>query len=221
MRELILGIVDFREQHLPMLADRFRTLASGQSPDTLFITCADSRVVPNLLLSTDPGDLFTMRNVGNLIPPATADGVSTGDLSEASAIEYAVSVLKVGNIVVCGHSGCGAMKAVLEPDMVAGSPNLGRWLYHADTAAFRLAQDGPLDASRPPYDQLSQLNVLSQLDHLATYPIVRDQVAKGLLQLIGWWFDIATGDMHAWREQDRSFVLIDRAFADAETPRSA
>ena len=111
-----------------------------------------------------------MRNVGNLIPPATADGVSTGDLSEASAIEYAVSVLKVWNIVVCGHSGCGAMKAVLDPDMVSGSPNLARWLYHADTAAFRLTQDGPLDASRPPYDQLSQLNVLAQLDHLAPTP---------------------------------------------------
>ena len=199
-----------------MLAERFRKLASGQSPDTLFVTCAGQPRGANLLLSTDPGDLFTMRNVGNLIPPATADGVSTGDLSEASAIEYAVSVLKVPNIVVCGHSGCGAMKAVLDPEMVAGSPNLGRWLYHADTAAFRLAQDGPLDASRPAYDQLSQLNVLTQLDHLATYPVVREQVARGLLQLIGWWFDIATGDMHAWREQDRSFVLIDRAFADAE-----
>jgi carbonic anhydrase len=137
-------------------------------------------------------------------------------LSEASAIEYAVSVLKVRNIVVRGHSGCGAMKAVLDPDMVAGAPNLGRWLYHADTAAFRLSQDGPLDTSRPPHDQLSQLNVLSQLDHLATYPIVRDQVAKGELQLIGWWFDIATGDMHAWRERDRSFVLIDRTFAESE-----
>ncbi|WP_428667903.1 carbonic anhydrase [Reyranella sp.] len=220
MRELIQGIVDFRELHLPMLADRFRKLASGQSPDTLFITCADSRVVPNLLLSTDPGDLFTMRNVGNLIPPATTDGVSTGDLSEASAIEYAVSVLNVGSIVVCGHSGCGAMRAVLEPSTVAGSPNLRRWLYHADTAAFRLAQEGPLDASRPSHDQLSQLNVLSQLDHLATYPIVRDQVAKGLLKLIGWWFDIATGDMHAWRERDRRFVLIDRRFAESEAAES-
>jgi len=216
MRELILGIVDFREQHLPMLAERFRALAAGQSPDTLFVTCADSRVDPNLLLSSDPGDLFTMRNVGNLIPPATADGVSTGDLSEASAIEYAVSVLKVGNIVVCGHSGCGAMKAVLDPDRMAGAPNLGRWLYHADSAAFRLAQDGPLDALRPPDDQLSQHNVLSQLDHLMTYPIVREQVAKGLLQLIGWWFDIATGEMHAWRARDRRFVLIDRAFAESD-----
>jgi len=217
MRDLILGIVDFREQHLPELAERFQRLALGQSPNTLFITCADSRVVPSLLLSADPGELFTMRNVGNLIPPATMDGVSTGDLSEASAIEYAVSVLEVANIVVCGHSGCGAMKAALDPAMVAGSPNLGRWLYHAEAATFRLAQGGPLDGSLPKDDQLSQVNVLSQLDHLRTYPVVREQVAKGRLALSGWWFDIATGDMHAWRPHKQRFVLIDRAFAETQT----
>ena len=94
-------------------AERFGNLALAQAPDSLFITCSDSRVVPDLLASTDPGDLFTMRNVGNLIPPATAEGASTGDLSEASAIEYAVLALKVANIVVCGHFECGAMKAAL------------------------------------------------------------------------------------------------------------
>ncbi len=215
MRELVMGIVEFREQHLPELAERFEKLAMGQSPNTLFITCADSRVVPNLLLSTDPGDLFTMRNVGNLIPPATTDGVSTGDLSEASAIEYAVSILEVPNIVVCGHSGCGAMKAVMNPKMVSGAPNLGRWLYHADEAAFRLSRDGPLDKSLPGHDQLSQLNVLSQLDHLRTYPAVRERVSKGKLLLNGWWFDIGSGAMYAWQEQKRRFVLIDRKFAES------
>lgn len=117
MHRLIMGIVDFREHLLPQYSERFRDLALTQSPDALFITCSDSRVVPDLLASTDPGDLFTMRNVGNLVPPATADGISDGDLLEASAIEYSVLVLKVSNIVVCGHSECGAMKAVL-----AGSP---------------------------------------------------------------------------------------------------
>ena len=113
MRKLIYGIVEFRERELPRYAERFRDLAFAHSPDTLMITCSDSRVVPDMLASTHPGDLFTMRNVGNLIPPATAEGISIGDVSEASAIEYAVLVLKVGNIVVCGHSECGAMKAVL------------------------------------------------------------------------------------------------------------
>src|SRR5215471_10660567 len=113
MQKLIAGIVDFRERNLPKYAQRFQELAFGQAPDALFVTCSDSRVVPDLLASTHPGDLFTMRNVGNLVPPATAEGVSTGDLSEASAVEYSVLVLKVSHIVVCGHSECGAMKAVI------------------------------------------------------------------------------------------------------------
>ena len=123
MHRLISEIVEFRERQLPRYAERFRHLALAQSPDTLMITCADSRVVPDLLASTEPGDLFTMRNVGNLIPPATAEGISVGDLSEASAIEYAVLVLKVANIVVCGHSECGAMKAVMAREPKPNAPN--------------------------------------------------------------------------------------------------
>ena len=107
---------------LPQYAQRFKELALSQTPDVLFVTCSDSRVVPDLLASTHPGDLFTMRNVGNLIPPATADGISIGDLSEASAIEYSVLVLSVANIVVCGHSECGAMKAVMANQPTARDP---------------------------------------------------------------------------------------------------
>ena len=146
MRKLISGIVEFRERELPKYAERFRELALTQSPDALLITCSDSRVVPDLLASTHPGDLFTMRNVGNLIPPATAEGVSIGDVSEASAIEYAVLVLKVANIVVCGHSECGAMKAVLARNPKPDAPNLEKWLHHASTAAFRLEHEGALDS---------------------------------------------------------------------------
>ena len=129
-------------------------LAQGQSPDALFITCSDSRVVPDLLASTDPGDLFVMRNVGNLIPPATVEGASTGDLSEAGAIEYAILVLKVRNIVVCGHSECGAMKAAMAREPMPDTPNLAKWLHHSAAAVFRLGQEGPLDPSLKQYDQL-------------------------------------------------------------------
>jgi carbonic anhydrase len=216
MRKLIWGIVEFREQQLPQYAEHFRELAGGQSPDTLFITCADSRVAPNLLASTDPGELFTMRNVGNLVPPATADGLSTGDLSEASAIEYSVKVLKVANIVVCGHSGCGAMKAVLAPAALDDAPNLAAWLAHARPAASRLAQE-----AAPPglaaYDRLSQLNVLVQLEHLMTYPDVRTAVDEGALRLSAWWFDIAKGDMYVWQDDMRSFAVIDRPMAERLT----
>lgn len=104
MHKLISGIIEFREGELPRYAERFRNLALAQSPDALMLTCSDSGVVPDMLASTNPGDLFTMPNVGNLVPPATAEGISVGDVSEASANEYAVLVLKVANIVVCGHS---------------------------------------------------------------------------------------------------------------------
>ena len=214
MHKLISGIVEFREQHLPKHAERFRELALAQSPDTLMVTCSDSRVVPNLLVSTDPGELFVMRNVGNLIPPATAEGISIGDLSEASAIEYAVLVLKVANIVVCGHSECGAMKAAMARNPRPDAPNLEKWLHHARTAAFRLEHEGALDSTLQPHDQLSQLNVLVQLEHLMSYPIVREQVADGALRLSGWWFDIATGNMYSYERASRSFEVIDRQLAE-------
>jgi carbonic anhydrase len=221
MRKLIMGIVDFRERMLPQYAKRFRALALAQSPDALFVTCSDSRVVPDLLASTHPGDLFTMRNVGNLVPPATADGVSTGDVSEASAIEYAVLVLRVANIVVCGHTECGAMKAVLGGHAHADAPNLDKWLHNAAAAAVRLDHEGPLNPALERHDQLSQLNVLVQLEHLMSYPIVRDRVASGALHLSGWWFDIAAGDMYAYERDSRSFEMIDRRLADRLVSRLA
>ena len=221
MRKLIMGIVEFREKMLPQYAKQFGKLALAQTPDALFITCSDSRVVPDLLASTHPGDLFTMRNVGNLIPPATEEGASTGDLSEASAIEYAVLALKVANIVVCGHSECGAMKAMLARTPKLKTPNLDKWLHHADSAVFRLEHEGPLNDSLKRHDQLAQLNVLVQMEHLMTYPIVRQQVAAGALLLSGWWFDIATGSMSAYLRASRSFELIDRALAKRIVARLA
>jgi carbonic anhydrase len=199
---------------LSQYAQRFKDLALKQIPDALFITCSDSRVMPDLLASTYPGDLFTMRNVGNLVPPATAESVSTGDLSEASAIEYSVLVLNVANIIVCGHSECGAMKTVISNHTRSDTPNLARWLHHAHTASFRLEHEGALDDSLEPHDQLSQLNVLVQLEHLMSCPIVRTRVFAGTLRLSGWWFDIASGSMYAYERGSRKFEIIDRLLAD-------
>ncbi len=214
MRKLIMGIVDFRERLLSQYAQRFHDLAQGQAPDALFVTCSDSRIVPDLLASTDPGDLFVMRNVGNLVPPATVEGASTGDLSEASAIEYAVLILKIRSVVVCGHSECGAMKAALTRTPMPNTPNLAKWLHHSASAVFRLEQEGPLDPRWNRCDQLSQLNVLVQLEHLATYPIVRERIADGSLHLSGWWFDIGNGDMYSYQRETRSFEIIDRKAAE-------
>jgi carbonic anhydrase len=129
--------------------------------------------------------------------------------------------LKVANIVVCGHSECGAMKAMLVRSPMQKTPNLDKWLYHANSAAFRLEHEGPLDAGLKPHDQLSQLNVLVQMEHLMTYPIVRQRVTAGALVLSGWWFDIATGTMYTYERTSRSFELIDRAVAERMVARLA
>ncbi len=214
MRRLIEGIVDFRERLLSEYAERFRELAQGQAPDVLLITCSDSRVVPELLACTDPGDLFVLRNVGNLVPPATAAGLSTGDLSEASAIEYAILVLNVRDIVICGHSECGAMKSALVGKAIPEAPNLAHWLQHAASAVSRLDREGPLDTRLSRHNQLSQLNVLVQLEHLASYPMVRQRVTERTLHLNGCWFDIAKGEVSAFDRETRTFEPIDRNFAD-------
>ncbi len=212
MRKLLLGLIEFRENNLPLYAERFRELSEGQDPNTLFITCADSRVAPNLLASTEPGELFTMRNVGNLMPPARADGISSGDLSEASAVEYAVSVLEVANIIVCGHSNCGAMRAVIGGGHLDDAPNLERWLDHARPAWQRLPKTE--GSGLEPHDRLSQENVLLQIEHLETYPVVRRALAGGTLALGGWWFDISTGEVHVHDRTSGRFVPVDRSSLD-------
>lgn len=210
MRKLIEGIVSFRKQVLPKCARRFRRLATRQTPAVLFITCSDSRMVPTLVTSTHPGDLFVVRNVGNLVPPARDSAGPTACSSEASALEYALLVLKVADIIVCGHSECGAMKAVVahgeEPDM----PNLRKWLAHAEPAARHFSRGASFDAMSKPHDRVSRLNVLLQLEHLASYDMVRVRIAGGALRLHGWWFDIGSGSMYAYDDARGRFDLVDR-----------
>lgn len=213
MKKLLRGIVDYRENVLPDYRERFAELAKGQAPDALFISCSDSRVEPSLVATTDPGQLFVMRNVGNLVPIAHPSGHSTGDESEAAALEYAIAELHVRDIVVCGHSSCGAMKAVLDGHIPAGAPNLVAWLRHAEPAAHLLKEKGPIHPERPAYDQLSQWNVLVQLDHIRSYPIVGDLVASGALRLTALWFEIATGIVHAFDDEAGRYQEICGQFA--------
>lgn len=216
MEKLIRGIVEFRKTKLPSLAERFRKLAEeGQKPDVLFFACSDSRVVPNLFVSTDPGDLFVVRSVGNLVAPASSEGVSIGDVSEASAIEFGVHVLGVKHIVVCGHSRCGAMKATLAGrDKLMSAPNLASWLANAEPSLKRLERSSFIDPNLPPEDRLSQANVLEQLDHVATFARVREFADSGKLTLHAWWFDIATGDVHVFDEERGGYILLDEVEAE-------
>ena len=213
MRELLLGVSNFHSaaQADQALQDRFRLLADGQSPDTLFITCADSRVVPHLLASSEPGQLFVHRNVGNLMPPATADGISAGDHSEAAVVEYAVQFLNVCHIVICGHSGCGAMRALVDGVDQQTMPNLDLWLNLGRPCLDGVGYAEQLGAGRTPVDRISQRNVLLQLAHLRTYPCVRAALADERLSLHGWWFDIGAPEVLTYQTEAQAFMPLARA----------
>jgi carbonic anhydrase len=209
MKKLINGIVEFRRKIQPGYREKFAQLALGQAPDTLFIACSDSRVVPNTFASADPGDLFVIRNVGNLIAPAGVNGMSNSDESEGAAIEFALAQLQVTDIIVCGHSECGAMQAVLKGRASVGPVHLKAWLRHGEDALRRLEQGPGLEPSLPRHNQLSQFNVLAQIEHLKTYPMVREKLAAGRLRLHGWWFELKHADVYAYEEAQGRFVLID------------
>jgi carbonic anhydrase len=215
MKKLLQGIVDFRRDVQPGYREKFARLALGQSPDALLIACSDSRVVPNVFASADPGDLFVVRNVGNLIAPATDDGHSRKDASDAAAIEFAVEHLNVADVIVCGHSECGAMQALLAGRHSVKPFHLRYWLRHGDDALSRLERNEAPDATLAPHNQLSQLNVLEQLRHLATYPFVRERFESGRLRLHAWWFELKGADVYAYEESVRRFVVIDEPHAAA------
>lgn len=209
MRKLLRGIARFRTTRRPEYAETFARLALGQKPDALFFACSDSRVVPNLFASTEPGDLFVVRNVGNLVPPCGEDGLAATDESEGAAVEFAVDVLGVRDVIVCGHSSCGAMQAVESADVDPRLKNLGRWVRHAAEALSGLDDDGRLDPSRSRVDRLSQRNALVQLEHLYTYPSVRRAAEDGRLALHAWWFDIANAEVLAFLPAEDRFAVID------------
>lgn len=215
MKKLIRGIVEFRKTLRPGYRETFARLALGQSPDALLIACSDSRVAPNLFASTEPGDLFVIRNPGNLIAPCGADGISVSDESEAAAIEFATLALNVRDIIVCGHSECGAMRMLIDGGKDLAAPHLHSWLRHAEKALGKVRSGARLGPDLSPANQLSQWNVLQQLDHLRTYSVVRERIQSGRLQLHAWWFDIAQAEVLSFEDQAGRFVTID----DAEAAR--
>jgi carbonic anhydrase len=208
MKKLIQGILDFRQKVLPGYRKTFAKLALGQKPDALFVACSDSRVVPNLFASSDPGDLFVIRNVGNLIPPVGGSG------SVGAAVEFAVNVLQVKDIIVCGHSECGAMEALLKTAPDPSLPRLKTWLDHGRVAVEKLQGGSTLDKTLKPHDQLSQLNVLEQMKHLESFPEIKERLKQGKLHIHGWWFDIRRADVYAFEAKAKRFLLIDEAEAD-------
>lgn len=207
VHQVLGGVRDFEQNAAGKVRPYFEQLAEGQSPSQLFLTCSDSRVVPHLITSSGPGDLFVVRNIGNIVP-RYQDDVTSGDHSVAAAIEYATEVLGVKSITVCGHSCCGAMKALLG-GRGEGAPSCGleAWLGHGShtMARFRVdASDISKDIAE--HDKLCQVNIAQQIDNLLTYPGVRERVASGDLHLIGMFFDIATAEVHFLDEGSGQFV---------------
>lgn len=179
---LIAGTMSFQKNVLPDHVGLFTELADGQAPETLFITCADSRIDPWMITQSKPGDLFVIRNAGNIAPVVPADG-SSNDGTVAS-IDYAVAVLGVSDIVVCGHSSCGAMKGLADLASLDGLPSVANWLRHSHAL---------LPAGTDDLDDLIERNVMLQLDHLADYPTVRAALAADAITLHGWVYDIGSG----------------------------
>jgi carbonic anhydrase len=213
MKKLIRGIVDFRKNVRPSYKDTFARLALGQAADTLFVACSDSRVVPNLFASSEPGDLFVIRNVGNLIPPCGEGDTSNCDESEAAAIEFALLSLPVSQIIVCGHSECGAMAALSQGRDKVAAPNLKSWLRHGDATLRQLEKGSCLGAHLERHNQVSQLNVLKQMEHLETYPLVQERLKQGTLKIHGWWFDIKEAEVSEYEPDEGCFRVIDEEYA--------
>jgi carbonic anhydrase len=194
MDKLIAGVDRFRCREYAENRAFFRQLAAKpQKPLALFITCSDSRVNPNLITQTEPGDLFLLRNAGNLVPPYGAGG------GEAATIEYSLEVLGVRDIIICGHSQCGAIQAILEDERLSHLPAVKAWCHHAETTR-RIVQQKHRDLTpAAKATAAAQENVLVQINHLSTHPSVAARLAAGALDVHGWYYNIGAGEV--WQHE--------------------
>jgi carbonic anhydrase len=214
MQKLISGIHKFQCDVFAARRDFFRDLVGGQRPQALFIGCSDSRMVPDLICQADPGELFVVRNAGNIVAPYNPSAPS----AEAATIEYGLKGLGIPNIIVCGHTRCGAMQAALNPGATAGMPAVRHWLGHAAAAAevigtcYRQLDD---DAR---WGVMVQENVLTQLEHLRTHPAVAAALAAGTVKLHGWVYEIETGRVFAYDPEAGQFAPLVRDGGEAVVP---
>jgi carbonic anhydrase len=203
MRDIIAGFLRFQKDVFPARKALFKTLSAGQTPKALFISCSDSRMVPELVTQREPGDLFVLRNAGNIVP---SFGPEPGGVS--ATVEYAVAALKVTDIVICGHSDCGAMKAIATHACMDHMPAVKNWLRHADAARMiNEARDYPDQQSR--IDGMVRANVVAQINNIRTHPSVALAIAQKRLTLHGWVYDIETGSMIALDERTGDFVDLE------------
>jgi carbonic anhydrase len=216
VQKLARGAHAFRANYFATHRALFEQLATnGQRPETLFITCSDSRIDPNLLTGASPGELFIIRNVGNVVP-SVARGLMGG---VAAAIEYAVRVLEVENVIVCGHTGCGAIDAILHPERVAHLKYVTPWLAEAESIRTMMASEhyAHLDEEARVTAAIEE-NVLVQLENIRTFDFVADRLDRGLLKMNGWVYKIATGEVFDYDPHAEQFVRIEELRRDSRSP---
>ncbi|MNS36101.1 Carbonic anhydrase [compost metagenome] len=215
VEKLIRGAQSFKNTKLHSYRELFQQLAHRQTPETLFITCSDSRVNPNLITQTGPGEMFIIRNAGNIVPPFGASGGGEG-----ATIEYAVHALGVKDIIVCGHSLCGAMGGLLHPEHLHDMPLMARWLEQAETTR-RIIKENYADLEG---DKLLtatvEENVLVQLDNLRTHPAVAAKLARQEIRIHGWVYEIQTGQIWGYHRERGQFVPIEEADPVVTLPKA-
>ena len=202
MKDIIEGFLKFHSDAFPERADLFKNLATKQNPRTLFISCSDSRLVPELVTQREPGGLFVIRNAGNIVP---SYGPEPGGVS--ASVEYAVTALQITDVVICGHSDCGAMSAIANCTCMDHMPAVGIWLKYADSARVVNESIHHLsDSDR--IESMVRENVIAQIENIKTHPSVRLAIREGRLALHGWVYDIETGRMDALDGATNTFVAL-------------
>jgi len=206
MQRLIEGYARFRAKVYPQHSKLFEKLAKGQHPQALFICCSDSRVMPEMVMQCDPGDLFPCRNAGNFVPPPTETGSGV-----AATVEYAIRVLKVADVVVCGHSDCGAMKAILEGGTLESLPIVRQWLEHAGPSSKWLTRTLKAATSMSPEERLqavTEANVIAQIQNLKTHPAVDEALKTNSVNVHGWMYDIGSGNIRRFDPELGAFCAL-------------
>ncbi len=203
MKTLIEGFKKFQSEVFSAKRELFTRLARDQHPRALFITCSDSRIDPSMLTQTDPGELFILRNAGNLVPPY---GSQIGGTT--ATIEYAIGVLGVRNVILCGHTDCGVVKAILEPDKVADLPSVREWLLQAEATRRVIKENYSHLKGEELLIATIQENVRMQLTHLWTHPLVASKLRSRSIELHGWVYSIHTGHMWAYDDKKDRFVSL-------------
>ncbi|MEM9543345.1 MAG: carbonic anhydrase [Cyanobacteria bacterium P01_E01_bin.42] len=202
MKKLIRGLNKFRKTYVPEHQALLEQLSHGQKPRVLFITCSDSRMAPNLITSTDIGELFVIRNAGNIVPPF---GAANG--GEGGTIEYAITALGIEQVIICGHSHCGAMKGLLKLNKLQSDmPLVYDWLKHAESTRRLVLENYPHQSGEELIETLVAENVLIQIENLKTYPMVRAKIHQDRLKIYGWIYEIETGEVLAYDAETHTYL---------------